>query len=43
MLRHTAEVFNNTLEYVNTEEKRHSPIPKSALRLLNEAKKERTT
>lgn len=38
--RHTAEVFNNTLEYVNTEEKRHSPIPKSALRLLNEAKKE---
>lgn len=38
--RETAKAFNNTLDTVNSEEKRHSPIPKSALKLLDEAKKE---
>jgi hypothetical protein len=38
--RETAKAFNRTLDTVDSEEKRHSPIPKSALKLLDEAKKE---
>ncbi|WUR02197.1 polar tube protein 3 (PTP3) [Vairimorpha necatrix] len=38
--RQAAEIFHETLDYVDELEKRHSPLPKSALKLLNEAKKE---